>query len=447
MSTRFRRMVPMLVLAAGIVATTPRAGSGQGWLDRAKQRVKEKVQTRVDQGTDSATDAAMNTTEHVVKCVISNKACIRNAEQAGQQVSVVNAQGAPVSSADSASAIAAAGGATGSLATGASGAAGASATAPSGAGMAPGSDVMVNYDFVPGDRVIFADDFTQDNLGDFPKRFELVNGNVEVAESRGQRMIRASDVATITIPLPETLPARFTFEADYAGPAGLDLDIHFLGEGAADAEHAYVQCSPYAGGLAGSISSTSVLAGDYSGQIVHCRVMADGNYVKVYVNGQRVGNAPNASLGRANKIWITMSATEDGPAYLSNIRVAAGGKPLYDALTAAGHVATHGILFDTGSDRIRAESAPTLKQIGDMLAAHPELKLTIEGHTDNVGAATANQSLSDRRAASVKQVLVANYAVDASRLQTRGYGASKPVAPNTTPEGRQINRRVELVKM
>lgn len=439
MSKRFTRLVPTLVIAAGIAAATPSPGNAQGWLDRAKQRVKDKVQAKADQTTDSATDAAMNTTEHVVRCVISNKECIRKAAQNGQQVAVVNSQGVPVSTADSASAIAAAGSATGSVAT--------PAGAASAGAMAPGSDVMVNYDFVPGDRVIFADDFTQDNVGDFPKRLELVDGNVEVVESKGQRMIRTTDIATIAIPLPETLPDRFTFEADYAGSAGLELQIHFLNEGAASQDHAYMQCSGYDGGLTGSVSSSSEAAADYTSQIVHCRLMADGKYVKAYVNGKRVANVPNADLGRANKVWITMSATSDGPAYLSNIRIAAGGKPLYDALTAAGRVATHGILFDTGSDQIRPESAPTLKQIGDMLAAHPDLKLTIEGHTDNVGAAAANQSLSDRRAASVKQVLITSYAADGSRLQTKGYGASKPVAPNTTAEGRQINRRVELVKM
>ncbi len=439
---RFTRLVPMLVIAAGMVAATPTPGNAQSWLDRAKQRVKDKVQAKTDEQTDSVTDRAINGTEHVVKCVISNKTCIRNAQQAGQQVTIVNSQGASVSTADSANAIAAAGGgATGSLATGSAG------SAPSGAGMAPGSDVMVNYDFIPGDRVIFADNFMQDNVGDFPKRFDLVEGNLEVAESHGQRMLRTTDLATIAIPLPETLPARFTFEADYSGPAGLDLRVHFTPGNDATTDNAYMQCSPTAGGLTGSINSQSETAADYTGQMVHCRLMADGNYVKVYVNDKRVANAPNADLGRANKVWITMSAMADGPAYLSNIRIAAGGKPLYDALAAAGHVATHGILFDTGSDQIRPESAPTLKQIGDMLAAHPELKLMIEGHTDNVGAAASNQSLSDRRAASVKQALVASYAVDASRLQTSGYGASKPVAPNTTAEGRQINRRVELVKM
>lgn len=445
MFTRLVRMVSTLAFAGGIAAAIPSAGSAQGWLDRAKQHVKDKVAEKTDQATDSVTDAAMDKTEHVVKCAISNKACIQRAEQAGQQVAIVNGQGAPVSTADSANAIAAAGSATGSMATGSVSAR--SGPAPAGAGLAPGGDVMVNYDFVPGDRVIFADDFTRDNVGDFPKRLELVQGNVEVAESKRQRMIRTTDIATIAIPLPETLPDRFTFEADYAGSAGLELEIHFLNEGAASSEHAYVQCSGYDGGLTGSVHSSSEAAADYTGQVVHCRVMADGKYVKVYVNGKRVANAPNADLGRANKVWITMSATDDGPAYLSNVRIAAGGKPLYDALAAEGRVATHGILFATGSDQIRPESTPTLKQIGDMLAAHADLKLMIEGHTDNVGAAAANQSLSDRRAASVKQVLVSSYAVDASRLQTKGYGASRPVAPNTTSEGRQINRRVELVKM
>ena len=82
-----------------------------------------------------------------------------------------------------------------------------------------------------------------------------------------------------------------------------------------------------------------------------------------------------------------------------------------------------------------------------MLKAHADLKLMIEGHTDNVGAAAANQTLSEQRAAAVKQFLVSTYGIDAARLQTKGYGSSKPISPNTTPEGRQNNRRVELVKL
>ena len=106
-----------------------------------------------------------------------------------------------------------------------------------------------------------------------------------------------------------------------------------------------------------------------------------------------------------------------------------------------------GIFFDTNSDRLRPESEPVLKQIGDMLAQHADVLVAIEGHTDNVGSAAANQALSEKRAAAVKAHLVAKYGVDAARVQAKGFGAAKPVAPNADEAGRQKNRRVELVKL
>jgi outer membrane protein OmpA-like peptidoglycan-associated protein len=141
------------------------------------------------------------------------------------------------------------------------------------------------------------------------------------------------------------------------------------------------------------------------------------------------------------------SSSEEDPVLVQSIRVAAGGKKLYDVLAAKGRVSTQGILFDTGSDRLRPESTPTLTEIGEMLKAHPDLKVAIEGHTDNVGQPAANEALSEKRAAAVKEYLVGRLGIDAARLTTAGYGNTKPVAPNTTPEGRQNNRRVEFVKM
>jgi outer membrane protein OmpA-like peptidoglycan-associated protein len=156
---------------------------------------------------------------------------------------------------------------------------------------------------------------------------------------------------------------------------------------------------------------------------------------------------PNANLGRANKIFIMFDASTDHPAYFRNFRIAAGGRKLYDAIAEKGRAATQGIYFDTGSDGIRPESAPTLKEIGDMLKEHADLKLAIEGHTDNVGVAASNQTLSEKRAAAVRQYLIDKYSIDGSRLVAKGLGATKPVTSNDTPEGRQNNRRVELVKM
>jgi len=81
-----------------------------------------------------------------------------------------------------------------------------------------------------------------------------------------------------------------------------------------------------------------------------------------------------------------------------------------------------------------------------MLKEHPELKLVIEGHTDDVGKPDANQGLSEKRANAVRQYLVDTHQIEGARLQAKGLGQTKPVGSNETPEGRQNNRRVELVK-
>ena len=174
--------------------------------------------------------------------------------------------------------------------------------------------------------------------------------------------------------------------------------------------------------------------------------MVDGKYAKVYLDDKRVLNVPNADLERSNKILFFTDGIANDPSLFGNFRLAAGGKKLYDAIAATGRVATQGIYFDSGSDRVRPESSPTLKEIAQMLTEHPDLAITIEGHTDNVGSAQANQELSRKRAAAVKQALVATYSIDAARLTSTGFGDTKPVAKNDTPEGRQQNRRVELVK-
>ena len=172
----------------------------------------------------------------------------------------------------------------------------------------------------------------------------------------------------------------------------------------------------------------------------------DGSYAKVYVGEERVANIPNADLGRSNRIRFALVDVREEPIYFSGLRVAAGGREiLYDRLVADGRVATHGILFDTGSDRIKPESTPTLDDIAETLRQHGDLRLRIEGHTDNTGSADANRQLSERRAAAVRDHLVQREGIDASRLESAGLGQTAPAADNATPEGRQTNRRVELV--
>jgi len=96
---------------------------------------------------------------------------------------------------------------------------------------------------------------------------------------------------------------------------------------------------------------------------------------------------------------------------------------------------------------VRDESAPALQQIAQALDAHRDWNLAIEGHTDNVGLASYNLGLSKRRAEAVKAALVGQYHINAARLQTAGYGATRPKGPNNSVQGRALNRRVELVPL
>ena len=130
---------------------------------------------------------------------------------------------------------------------------------------------------------------------------------------------------------------------------------------------------------------------------------------------------------------------------------AAGGAPpqagpLEQTLATTGKAEVYDIYFSFNSDRIRDESEPRLKEIADILGHHPDWKLAVQGHTDNIGGEAYNLPLSQRRAAAVKAALVARYGVAAARLSTAGYGASRPQDTNDTLEGRAKNRRVELVK-
>jgi len=121
------------------------------------------------------------------------------------------------------------------------------------------------------------------------------------------------------------------------------------------------------------------------------------------------------------------------------------GGELKKKLSSEGRARVYGILFDFNSAVIRPESKPVLEEMVSLLQSEPGWKLMIEGHTDSTGTAAYNQTLSEKRAAAVKDYLTAA-GISSDRLQTAGYGASRPVADNSTEAGCTQNRRVELVK-
>jgi OmpA-OmpF porin, OOP family len=379
-----------IALTALVVTAPLSAARGQSMWDKAKKKAKESIEAQVDKKTEPSKPATA-------------------------------AAAAPESDAPAAE------------------------PAANGESAAPARPVVnVGSDFTPGTRVLYATDFKRDELGDFPRAFELKSGNFEVADVGGTRYLRGTSFGKFEIPLPEVLTEQFTIEFDFSGPSGWNQSLYFTEK----EDGKYVTWGNEGGGIEGP-GSYRVMASIPSAKkrVIPVKIMGDGRYVKVYMDGVRVANAPNADLGRSNKLTFYVKASESSVVMLGNLRIAAGGKDLYKALAETGRVTAEGIFFDTNSDRLRPESAPVLGQIGEMLAQHADMRLAIEGHTDNVGAAAANQTLSQKRAAAVKAYLVDKHAIDAARLTATGFGASKPVAPNDAEDGRQKNRRVELVKM
>jgi outer membrane protein OmpA-like peptidoglycan-associated protein len=394
-----------VALALLLVPTTAEAqlgGLGRRLRDKAKERVEQKEEEAAERAVDAADPTAAS-----------------SAAPADADAPAAGAAGASTGPAASASA-------------------GAAATK-----LDPGTGAWANYDFVPGERVIFADDFTGDRVGNFPRRFEFKSGNMEIVEWEGRRWLRGES-GEFLINLPETLPERFTLEFELWGH-GNAMQIAFA-DTTSGSEHR-IEINAHSAYLrSGSVQGEGSLGLRTSETPVSIRIAVDGDYLKLYANEKRALNVPNAKLGRSNRIYVYLNGwSAEQPRMIANVRVNAGGRELYDALSADGRVATQGILFDTGSDRIKPESTPTLQEIADMLTQHGDLRLTIEGHTDNVGNPASNKSLSEQRAAAVKTYLVSK-GIDASRIETAGLGDTKPAAPNTTPEGRQQNRRVELVR-
>jgi outer membrane protein OmpA-like peptidoglycan-associated protein len=118
--------------------------------------------------------------------------------------------------------------------------------------------------------------------------------------------------------------------------------------------------------------------------------------------------------------------------------------PLEEWLSDEGHIALY-INFDTGKSVIKPESGAIIEQIVGMMKSNPELKLGVEGQTDNAGNPSSNKVLSEVRAKSVVSAIVSQ-GISTERLSSSGYGQDKQIADNNTDEGRAKNRRVELVR-
>jgi outer membrane protein OmpA-like peptidoglycan-associated protein len=149
-------------------------------------------------------------------------------------------------------------------------------------------------------------------------------------------------------------------------------------------------------------------------------------------------------LDQPSNPMVLDSYLDESRAQMIKIDFPVQSASMEQALAEKKPVQIYGIYFDFNSATIKPDSEAVLKQISDILHKNPDWKLSVAGHTDNIGEAGFNQQLSERRAAAVKEALVSRYGIAPDRLSTKGFGASRPIEPNTTLEGRARNRRVEL---
>lgn len=311
---------------------------------------------------------------------------------------------------------------------------------------------VVKAEFMPGEKTLFYDDFTDMAPGDAPAHFKVRGAAPELKEGGGIRQLTA--VATGSLfPNLTSLPKNFTYEAEVSFENLRGARTGLLLYGAQKEELVWwINASP-------KQAQTHISIKNHTEELARKTIVMDwsrpakialwvqNGRVRAYINGDKHIDANQVELPPITRIEIVSYIGGAGQAVgYRSVRFAESTPDFSQVIAASGRYVSHGILFDTGSDRLKAESAAVIQSIAQGLEKSPVLKLRIEGHTDSVGDAKQNLDLSKRRAEAVKTVLVAQFNVDAERLTTAGLGATKPIDSNDTPQGRSQNRRVEFVK-
>jgi len=433
--------------------------------------VKQQAGEGVKQGATVATEQTANT--------VTNKLVNKLFSKKGKKADSSKLAGTGAASGASASGMAGNGGA------GTGGGVNGGGTGGAGTGGGAGDwNTYSKFDFVPGDKILAVEDFSQDGIGDFPDKWNT-NSTGEV------RTITGKDGKWLSVTkrgffLPEfitELPDNFTLQFDVVcspnfkrGAGNFAVTFENLANPAKDFTHLghgvsrngpaiYFQAnSNYNHGETGfsifqnddQIMNNQIDQDEWVGPVAGknvCKISIwrQRQRIRVYMNEQKLWDLPRAFQSDKKYNSILFYLTDDvNPGDLilfSNVRLAVGSPDTRNKLITEGKFSTTGILFDVNSAVVKPESYGTLKDIADVLKENVTLKVTIVGHTDGDGDATQNLTLSHKRADAVKDQLVKQFGIDASRLQTDGKGSAQPVAPNTTPTGKAQNRRVEFIKI
>lgn len=331
---------------------------------------------------------------------------------------------------------------------------------------APSIKTYQNYDFVAGTELVFADDFINDQDGEFPAHWELESGQAVTNKVSGKPSFFLTDGNYVKVK-PRMTSAKYlsgdawTIEADIymaGGDFGLifffnqptnnfgDREAMNISMNASEVNAAFPHTSPEDDGSASlGANFPESLKSDYPDRWHHVAIAYKNQQVKVYVDQYRVLVIPDCHC-KPEHLYLGGIGSENNPIKFTNVRIANGGNQnMINQLNTAGKIVSYGITFDVNKADIKPESMGTLNEIAKMMKDNPALKLEIGGHCDSDGDDASNLKLSQARADAVRNQLI-SMGVEGSRLTAKGYGETKPVAPNSTFEGKAKNRRVEFVK-
>ncbi len=311
-------------------------------------------------------------------------------------------------------------------------------------------------EFIPGDKVIFLDDFSDMAGDEAPPHWKVRGGTAELREGGGIRQLTVHGDSVALTPNLSEVPSNFTLEGDVLFSEHWEFVKWEFADKKGDAvleiftRRNYTDLNLSVRARDGQEFNSLIddqFPEDFS-QPVKLQVWCQNGRFRVYANGKRAVDANQINLPPMNAPIVTVG-NANGTAYVGfrNIRIGESTPDFGKMIESTGRYVTHGILFDTDSDHIKPESSSVIQSIARGLQANIDLKVEIDGHTDSTGNPQHNMDLSKRRAESVKSVLVEQFHLDPSRLTTNGFGSTKPINANNTLEGKAQNRRVEIVRL
>ena len=340
----------------------------------------------------------------------------------------------------------------------------------------------VKSDFVRGSVILFEDDFANEQMGEFPSKWDISEGSIETASVNGKKYAHSNAPDSWFSPLMEDmnsyLPEVFTLEWDeFFCKHGDDGDFHFeflFYDASGDQTgHIYLNYRPWGpdyygnydfqkgGGVdqavTGSINWDNLEKFTKIGKWNHFAISFNKRAFKFYINDNRIINLPNVAAPARFAFVIQGDNPYRG---VGNVVLAAGAKELYErqttdlsaaaaavekAIAETGKFVTNNILFETGKATLKPESMEEIQKVAEYMKKNPQARFEVQGHTDNVGSDKTNDPLSQARAEAVVKALE-EQGVDPFNLRAVGKGSHEPVADNSTDEGRAKNRRVEFIK-